>query len=106
MAFSEYADWWDKQKRETETILGEWVQDNPQWWAVAVATGVQTSMDLGAGFVDVLRFGEGAAEGGLAGVGKDALRLLPSWGRWARPAGCSRGWFISNGFGSRCRFKA
>lgn len=87
MAFSEYADWWDKQKRETETILGEWVQDNPQWWAVAVATGVQTSMDLGAGFVDVLRFGEGAAEGGLAGVGKDALRLFAILGPLGKAGG-------------------
>jgi hypothetical protein len=76
MAFSEYADWWDKQKRETEAILGEWVQDNPQWWAVAVATGVQTSMDLGAGYVDVLRFGQGMAEGGLGGIGKDGMRML------------------------------
>lgn len=87
MAFSEYADWWDKQKRETEKILGEWVEDNPQWWAVAVATGVQTSMDLGAGFVDVLRFGEGAAEGGLAGVGKDALRLLAILGPLGKAGG-------------------
>ncbi len=52
------------------------MQDNPQWWAVAVAGTVQTSMDLGAGLVDVLRFGEGGAEGGVKGVGKDVLRLL------------------------------
>ncbi len=56
--------------------LSEWVQDNPQWWAVAVAGTVQTSMDLGAGLVDVLRFGEGGTEGGVKGVGKDVLRLL------------------------------
>lgn len=87
MAFSEYADWWDKQKRETEKILGEWVEDNPQWWAVTVATGVQTSMDLGAGFVDVLRFGEGMSEGGLAGVGKDALRMLAILGPLAKAGG-------------------
>ena len=87
MAWSEYADWWDKQKLETEKILGEWVQDNPQWWAVAVATGVQTSMDLGGGYVDVLRFGEGIAEGGLAGVGKDALRLLAILGPLGKGGG-------------------
>ncbi|MGX5734139.1 peptidoglycan-binding domain-containing protein [Bosea thiooxidans] len=87
MAFSEYADWWDKQKHETEKILGEWVEQNPQWWTVAVATGVQTSMDLGAGFVDVLRFGEGMAQGGLAGVGKDALRLLAILGPLGRAGG-------------------
>lgn len=87
MAWSEYADWWDKQKHETEKILGEWVDENPQWWAVALATGVQTSMDLGAGFVDVLRFGEGMAEGGLAGVGKDALRLLAILGPLGKGGG-------------------
>ena len=87
MAFSEYADWWDKQKRETEKILGEWVEENPQWWTVAVATGVQTSMDLGAGFVDVLRFGEGMAQGGFAGVGKDALRLLAILGPLGKAGG-------------------
>lgn len=87
MAWSEYADWWDKQKLETEKILGEWVEDNPQWWAVAVATGVQTSMDLGGGYVDVLRFGKGIAEGGLAGVGKDALRLLAILGPLGKGGG-------------------
>ena len=87
MALSEYADWWDKNKRETEDILTEWVQDNPQWWAVGIAGTVQTSMDLGAGFVDVLRFGEGLAEGGIGGIGKDALRLLAIVGPLGRAGG-------------------
>lgn len=87
MALSAYADWWDKQKRETENILTEWVQDNPQWWAVTVATGVQTSMELGAGFVDILRFGEGMAQGGVKGFGKDALRLLAILGPLGKGGG-------------------
>jgi hypothetical protein len=87
MALSELADWWDAQKRESEAILTEWVQDNPQWWAVAIAGSVQTAMDLGAGFVDVLRFGEGIAEGGLKGVGKDALRVLVILGPLGRAGG-------------------
>lgn len=87
VALSEYADWWDKQKRETEKILTEWVQDNPQWWAVTVATGVQTSMELGAGFVDILRFGEGMAQGGWRGYGKDALRLLAILGPLGKAGG-------------------
>jgi hypothetical protein len=33
-------------------------------------------MDVGAGTVDTLRFGQGSAEGGVAGFGKDALRLI------------------------------
>jgi LysM domain len=33
-------------------------------------------MEVGAGTVDALRFGEGMAEGGLTGFGKDALRAI------------------------------
>ncbi len=33
-------------------------------------------MVLGSGLVDLLRFGDGVSEGGLAGWGKDGLRLL------------------------------
>jgi hypothetical protein len=88
-ALSGLADWWDKQKADSEKILTEWVQDNPQWWAVAVAASVQTSMDLGSGFVDVLRFGEGAAQGGFKGYGKDALRLLVLLGPLGRAGGAA-----------------
>ena len=76
MAASELADWWDKQKRDSEKILGEWVEENPQWWVIGLATATATAMDLGQGMVDALRFGEGMAEGGVKGVGKDVLRLL------------------------------
>ena len=87
LSLSHLADLWDGQKRETEAILNEWVVDNPQWWAVAVAGSVQTAMDLGAGFVDVLRFGQGMAEGGIKGFGKDALRLLVILGPLGRAGG-------------------
>ncbi len=76
MPVSEIADWWDLQKADSEKILTEWVQENPQWWAIGIATATQTSMELGGSMVDVLRLGEGAAEGGIGGYGKDALRLL------------------------------
>jgi hypothetical protein len=65
------------------------VQDNPQWWRVGIAGTVQTMTDLGAGLVDVLRFGEGAAEGGWKGYGKDALRLLMLLGPAGRIAGAA-----------------
>lgn len=87
MALSEYADWWDKQKVISERFLTDWVQENPQWWAVGLAATVQTTMDLGAGMVDVLRFGEGAAEGGFKGYGKDALRLLMLLGPLGKAGG-------------------
>ena len=63
------------------------VQENPQWWAVGIAATVQTTMDVGAGMVDVLRLGEGAAEGGWRGYGKDALRLLAIVGPLGRAGG-------------------
>lgn len=74
--FTEFADWWEKNRRESNQILEEWVQDNPQWWTVGIAATTATFMDLGAGMVDVLRIGDGVKEGGVAGYGKDALRLL------------------------------
>ena len=89
MALSDLADWWEKQKAVSEKILSDWVQDNPQWWAVAIAGSVQTGMDLGAGLVDVLRFGEGAAQGGWKGYGKDALRLLMLLGPLGRAGGAA-----------------
>lgn len=69
------ADWWDEQKRESEKALNQFVEEHPDWFGILVAGSVQTAMDLGAGFVDVLRLGEGAAEGGW-GYAEDALRLL------------------------------
>jgi hypothetical protein len=85
MALSDYADWWDKQKAQSEKILQDWVDENPQWWAVAAT--VQTSMDLGQGLVDALRFGQGVAEGGWRGYGKDAMRLLVLLGPLGRAGG-------------------
>jgi hypothetical protein len=87
VALSSYADYWDQQKIISEKVLTDWVQENPQWWTVAIAAAVQTSMDLGAGMVDVLRFGEGAAQGGFKGYGKDALRLLMLLGPLGRVGG-------------------
>jgi len=57
---SELADWWDKNKKESEKALEDFVDEHPHFWGVAAT--VQTFMDVGAGFVDVLRFGEGMAE--------------------------------------------
>jgi len=72
---SELANWWDEQNRQSKKVLEDWVGENPQWWAVGIATTVATAQDLGAGIVDMTRLGEGVAEGGW-GYGKDALRLV------------------------------
>jgi hypothetical protein len=93
MTAADLADWWDTQKQESEEILGEWVSDNPQWWAIGIATGVSTAMTLGSGLVDALRLGEGAAQGGVSGFGRDALRLLVVVGPLAR-GGATLGRFV------------
>lgn len=85
-AVSEIADWWDQQHRESKQELDRFVDNNPNLFGVLVATAVSTSMTVGAGFVDVLRFGEGMAQGGVRGFGKDALRLIGLAGPLGRGA--------------------
>jgi hypothetical protein len=75
-AASDLADWWDQQHAVAEKDLERFVDDNPSLFGVIVATVASTAMQVGAGTVDVLRFGQGMAEGGLKGFGKDALRGL------------------------------
>jgi nucleoid-associated protein YgaU len=88
-AASDIAEWWDEQRRTSTRALDELVDAYPNWFGVVVAGSVATAMDLGAGVVDVLRLGEGAAEGGVKGVARDALRLLqvaPAAGKLSRYA--------------------
>jgi hypothetical protein len=75
-AVSDIADWWDEQHRTSKKALDQFVDNNPNLFGVIVATAVATSMEIGAGTVDMLRFGQGMAEGGVKGIGKDALRLI------------------------------
>jgi hypothetical protein len=86
-AASEIADWWDERRRASMKALDQFVDAYPNWFGVAIAGTVATTMDLGAGLVDVLRLGEGAAEGSVSGIAKDALRLLqvaPALGKAGR----------------------
>lgn len=88
------ADWWDARRRETDAILDDWVRDagrgsDAELFAVVLtATLTHTAMEVGAGFVDVLRFGRGIAQGTVGGVVHDGLRLLtvagPATGRVLR----------------------
>jgi hypothetical protein len=75
-AASEIAEWWDEQHKQAKVELDHFVDDNPNLFGVIVATAAATAMELGAGTVDALRFGEGMAQGGVSGFGKDALRLI------------------------------
>lgn len=83
----ELADWWDKEKRESEKILMDWVGENPHWWAIGVAGTVQTTMEIGSGYVDVLRIGEGVEKGTAAGYVEDGVRVLGLAGPAAKAAG-------------------
>ena len=86
-AASDIADWWSEQHRTSKRELDEFVEEHPNWFGIIVAGTTATAMDLGAGFVDVLRLGEGAAEGGLKGIAHDGLRLLqfaPAVGKLSR----------------------
>lgn len=86
---SDIADWWDEQHRTSKKALDEFVDEHPNWFGVVVAGTVATAMDLGGGMVDVLRLGQGAAEGSLGGVARDGLRLLqlaPAIGKIGRYA--------------------
>lgn len=74
--FTEIADWWDTQRKETEEILDDFVSRNPNQFGIIVATSVYTSMALGSGMVDLLRLGDGISEGTLSGVAQDGLRLI------------------------------
>jgi hypothetical protein len=85
-AVSDIADWWDEQHRQAKKELDHFVDNNPNLFGVVVATAVATAMEVGAGAVDTLRFGQGMAEEGLQGVGKDALRLIGLMGPLGRGA--------------------
>ena len=85
---SELADWWEKNRRESEKALNDFVDAHPNWWVIAAVT--QTAIDVGAGTVDVLRFGEGAAEsyetGKISPVIQDVFRGLAIAGGAAKAA--------------------
>ena len=73
---TEVADWWDKQRNQSEKALENFVTKHPNQFGIITATAVHTSMTLGSGFVDLLRLGDGIAKGGIDGWARDGLRLL------------------------------
>ena len=89
--FTEVADWFDKSRKEGEKFIDDGLQPwvattlyaNSPWYrnvGIYAASGTLYALNkftttVAAGFVDVLRLGDGVQEGGW-GFGKDALRLL------------------------------
>jgi hypothetical protein len=90
---SDLAEWWERNRRESDKALDDFVDAHPRMWVLAAVTA--TAMDVGAGTVDLLRFGEGAAEsyetGKIAPLLQDVLRgvsiagQLGSFSQEARP---------------------
>lgn len=80
---SDLAEWWEMNRRKSadysDRALTEYVQANPGLFAVVVAGSAQTAVEfpmaIGAGFVDLLNLGKGAAEGGF-GYLQDGLRFI------------------------------
>jgi hypothetical protein len=120
-AASDIADWWEEQHRQSKKALDRFVDDNPNLFGVLVATTVATAMELGAGTVDVLRVGEGAAAameadsawGVAKGVARDTLRVISiagALGKGAKLVQSARGVrlakLIVDPGGNRCAYVA
>jgi hypothetical protein len=75
--FTEVADWFEKNRAESDNILDRWVEDSNYNTGVMIAASTTKSLTtFGAGFVDLLRLGDGIKEGTLKGVGTDTLRFV------------------------------
>ena len=75
--FTEVADWFEKNKNESEQVLDQWVENSGySTGAMVTASTTKAFMTFGAGFVDLLRLGDGVKEGSLKGVGEDTLRFV------------------------------
>jgi hypothetical protein len=75
MIASDCADWWDEQLKNYHAELEAYVMEHPNYWGIAAlkATGADLAHLF---FVDLIRLGEGAAEGGLKGWAQDLLRVM------------------------------
>lgn len=75
--FTDIVDWFEKNRGESEKVLDKWVEDSGySTGSMATAATTKAFMTVGAGFVDLLRLGDGVKEGSLKGVGEDALRVV------------------------------
>lgn len=75
--FTEIADWFDNEKAQSDLILDRWVDESHYNHGVMIVAATAKSFTtFGAGFVDVLKLGDGIKGGTLKGVGQDALRVV------------------------------
>lgn len=75
--FTEVADWFENNRSESDEILDRWVENsNYSTGAMVAASTAKAFTTFGAGFVDLLRLGDGVKQGTLKSVGTDALRFV------------------------------
>lgn len=75
--FTEIADWFEGKRKQSDATLDQWVEDSGYSDGVMiVAATTKAFTTFGAGFVDVLRLGDGTTSGTWEGAGRDALRLV------------------------------
>ncbi|MEJ8294045.1 hypothetical protein WKI45_14545 [Delftia tsuruhatensis] len=75
--FTDAADWFDRQRQESDQILDQWVENSQYSVSSMVgASATKALMTFGGGFVDLLRLGDGVKQGTLGGLGTDALRFV------------------------------
>lgn len=75
--FTEVADWFERNRAQSDEILDQWVEEtNYSTGAMVVASTTKALTTFGAGFVDLLRLGDGVKEGNLKGMGTDTLRFV------------------------------
>lgn len=74
---TDVAEWFEQKRNESNGILDSWVENSGySTGSMVTASAAKAVMSFGAGFVDLLRIGDGVKEGSLKGVGVDALRAL------------------------------
>jgi hypothetical protein len=107
--FTEIADRWENARADKDKILDQWVEDSDYNTGVMiVASTTKAFTTFGAGFVDILRLGDGVKEGTLKGAGADALRVAAifPYGKAARTLksvkGLSRAKIIVDTGGPNC----
>jgi len=77
LIFTDIANWFENKRKQSDEILDQWVEDsNYSQGAMIVASTTKAFTTFGAGFVDLLRLGDGVKSGTLKGLGTDALRIV------------------------------
>jgi len=75
--FTDIADWFEEQRKQSDAILDQWVEESDYSQGVMIAAATTKAFTtFGAGFVDLLRIGDGVKEGTAKGIGTDALRVV------------------------------